>query len=305
MAFSYRYCLTKVPSNQAPFLKPGGYNAGDFLLFRRTMAAYAKHNQSLTPGHLFYLGGYRSQVSKFDLCDSRFFPVTSDAPQENAGYWNGSRATRELICIAEQHCYCVSGILYCLAHGPACVEIPADARAAANGYGLCADEWLGNGHRPTQLYVRDSRRVVTEKVITHNDMNRALTGSDSLGVGGWGVDLNAHQRPAVKDPETGAMIATDEGVIRNSVFELAYRILVPKRDGVTKLLVGTKQPTPHRRQPRQARLTAYTCLLVIRATRISCGMCGRLLQPLVRCWCPLWRCSSDLHRNCRFQRHRH
>jgi hypothetical protein len=247
MAFSYRYCLTKVPSNQAPFLKPDGYNSDDFLLFRRTMAAYANHNQSLTPGHLFYLGGYHSKVPKFDLCDSRFFPVTSDAPQENVGYWNGSRATRRMI--ADKHYYYVSGLLYCLAHDPACVEIPADARAAANLYGLCADEWPGNGHRPTQMYVRDGIRMVGDKVATYNDMNRTLTSNDSVGVGGWGVDLHAHQRLAVKDPETGAMVATDEGMVRsgakNSVFELAYSILVPKRDEVVNLLVVSCPSVSH------------------------------------------------------------
>ena len=139
MAYSFRYCLTKDQSNQAPFLAPKGYNASDFLLFRRTVAAYAAHNRSTGVGNIYGLYSYHSHVAKWDLCDSQDFPVTSDAPQENIGYWNGTRAFRQ--SVAEKHYYYVSGMLYCLAHDPECVEIPAASRANANMYGLCKDEW--------------------------------------------------------------------------------------------------------------------------------------------------------------------
>ena len=143
--------------------------------------------------------------------------------------------------VAEQHYYYVSGMLYCLAHDPECVEIPAALRANTLKYGLCADEWPENGHKPTQMYVREARRMVGDKVTTYNDMNTTLDTDDTIGVGGWHVDLHVHQRLAVKDATTGMMVATDEGNMmassKNPIFELGYSLMVPKRNEATNLLV--------------------------------------------------------------------
>ena len=55
-----------------------GYNASDFLLFRRTVASYAAHNRSTGIPNIYGLYNYHSHVPKWDLCDSQDFPVTSD-----------------------------------------------------------------------------------------------------------------------------------------------------------------------------------------------------------------------------------
>jgi hypothetical protein len=39
-----------------------------------------------------------------------------------------------------------------------------------NSYGLCADEFVGNGHLPYQLYVRISNRLVGDYVMTQSNI---------------------------------------------------------------------------------------------------------------------------------------
>ena len=82
MGYSYRLCTTLNKDRQVPWPKPDGYKTDDFRLLTRTLQArLANQNRTESMGSIFAMYAYASnQVSKFDLCDSQTFPVTSDAP---------------------------------------------------------------------------------------------------------------------------------------------------------------------------------------------------------------------------------
>jgi len=43
-------------------------------------------------------------------------------------------------------------------------------------YGLCGDEFQDNGHFPTQLYIREARRLVVPAMFTEADMVPSVPG---------------------------------------------------------------------------------------------------------------------------------
>lgn len=77
------------------------------------------------------------------------------------------------------------GAFHYLANDP---RVPADVRAKFSAYGLCADEFVDNGHMPHQLYVRISNRLVSDFVLTQNNLAIPQNKADSIAVGDWSFD---------------------------------------------------------------------------------------------------------------------
>jgi hypothetical protein len=151
MAFSYRACVTTNKTNMQPFqsVAPPGYNPDDFELMRRYLT------QEKSPAlftHIFGVYPYRGYPSsktrtlKHDLCDANTFPITSDAPDLQVGYINGSYADRARVYNNVK--YYVQGYLHWLATDKG---VPKATQDSVLEYGYCADEWPENNHFPPQM----------------------------------------------------------------------------------------------------------------------------------------------------------
>eukprot|EP01065_Artemidia_motanka_P041917 TRINITY_DN5517_c0_g1_i3.p1 TRINITY_DN5517_c0_g1~~TRINITY_DN5517_c0_g1_i3.p1 ORF type:complete len:532 (+),score=94.08 TRINITY_DN5517_c0_g1_i3:113-1708(+) len=232
MAFSYRVCVTRNESNRLAFTKPENYNASDFELMKSYIADQIAAGKSAPSfGKLFGVYGYRGYPrEKHDLCDANTYAVTSDAPDLQKGYMNGTEETRAKIRANVR--YYVQGYLYLLSTD---AGIPSATRKSVNEYGLCKDEWPENGHFPPQMYVREGVRLVGDKVFTQNDWKAAKT-NDSVGLGSWGLDIHVVHRYRGSDG-----FVHDEGYTPYStgahVFQLPYSMLMPKRAEVQNLAV--------------------------------------------------------------------
>ena len=66
--------------------------------------------------------------------------------------------------------------------------MPQAVRDKFSAYGLCADEFAAFGHMPPQLYVRISNRIVSDFVLTQNNLAAPRARPDSIGVGDWSLD---------------------------------------------------------------------------------------------------------------------
>ena len=64
-------------------------------------------------------------------------------------------------------------------------SVPEDIRSKyANDWGLCGDEFPETAHMSPQLYIREARRLVGEKVFTQNNaLDKAPRGIESIGMG--------------------------------------------------------------------------------------------------------------------------
>eukprot|EP00730_Choanoeca_flexa_P006016 TRINITY_DN12069_c0_g1_i1.p1 TRINITY_DN12069_c0_g1~~TRINITY_DN12069_c0_g1_i1.p1 ORF type:complete len:658 (+),score=145.61 TRINITY_DN12069_c0_g1_i1:193-1974(+) len=249
MAYSFRACLTTRKDNQVPFPKPEGYSTADFELARRHVMAEleAKHSLRLPWGFLGY-SNYPPGDKQDACCGSG--PVGIDATGLEVGYANGTRAQRQ--AIYNRIKYYVQGLMYFWQQDPD-ANIPADTRTMFQSYGLCKDQWPENGHFPPQLYVREARRLVGDRVFTQNDRIEASSNcrEDSIGLAVWGIDIHEMQRVAIPDNHNSSRLkAFNEGLTSPSMggtfwYELPYWLLLPKRSQVINVMAPNTPSISH------------------------------------------------------------
>lgn len=116
----------------------------------------------------------------------------SDQPGLNRGWASATWEQREAMTAA--HTYFELGTFFFLANDP---SVPQSVRDKFSSYGLCADEFAAFGHLPPQLYVRISNRLVSDFVLTQNNLAAPRAKPDSIGVGDWSLDEHMTGKYAV------------------------------------------------------------------------------------------------------------
>jgi len=103
-----------------------------------------------------------------------------------------------------------------------------------NEFGLAKDEFVDHENWPHQLYVRESRRMLGDFVMTQKDVQTQLTKADVIGMGSYNSDSHNVQR-YVNDRGH----AQNEGNMEVPVtpYQIPFRILLPGKAQVTNLLV--------------------------------------------------------------------
>jgi FAD dependent oxidoreductase len=116
-------------------------------------------------------------------------------------------------------------------------------------WGLAKDEFLDTGHWPHQLYVRDARRMLGEYVLTQHDLQEHRWKYDSIGMGGYNIDIRevqwiAHKVYRFPKVEDEVLM---EGYLSMPVepYEIPYRVLLPRQDECSNLLVAACISSSH------------------------------------------------------------
>ena len=238
MAFQHRMCIS-ADADRVPWPRPEGYSRDDFLLIQRGIEAWGGHADFFTKLPPSTLPGYPGKKKKFCLCCGISIGST-DQPGLNKGWASASWDRRQQII--DEHTYFELGAFYFLSNDP---KVPAAVRAAFSEYGLCADEFQEFGHIPPQLYVRISNRLVSDYVITQNNIaSPSRSKHDSVAVGDWSFDEHMTGKYAVpKDDAPGEYVVMIEGNFWPSIsngsnwYDLPFRAIVPKRGTGANLLV--------------------------------------------------------------------
>jgi FAD dependent oxidoreductase len=244
-AYNFRMTFSKNKTNMIPFKKPLNYNSDDWELLRR----YATSSQ-VKPGATIssfmnpsLLG--RGLVDKTKTDTNNNGPVSTDVLQggENdvpvAWEWPTASPKRrqELWEYAKEY---TMGLFWTLGNDPV---IPQSVRDSMNSYGLAADEYVDNDNWPYQFYVREGRRMVGEFVLTQKDKQVETKKVDTIGLAGYNVDSHNTQRFIDEKNWT-----RNEGDVENLgqfPVELPYRIVLPKNEQATNLLVPTAVSASH------------------------------------------------------------
>lgn len=242
MAFQHRLCISE-GEWMTPWPKPEGYDPDDFLLMQRVVDATGNANAftRMPPGPYH---GYPGPKKKYDLCCG-ISVAASDQPNINKGWASASFERRKEI--HAEHTYFELGTFYYLANDP---KVPQDIRDQFSKYGLCKDEFVDNGNIPYQLYVRISNRLVSDFVLTQNNICSPRYRKDSIAVGDWSFDEHMTGKYAVPDGKGGYQVMLegnfwpsvasgcpggDDG--QGNKYDVPYSVIVPKRGTGINLLV--------------------------------------------------------------------
>lgn len=226
-AYCFRMCMSNVPTNSTPFPKPDGYDESMYeLLFRNFEAGDLRF-----PMHPLMMPN-----GKTDTNNNCAF--STDAIGVNYAYPEASYEERAKI-IAEHTRY-QQGLMWTLANHP---RVPEQIRNQMAKWGLAADEFTDNGNWPTEIYVREARRMIGDYVMTQADCRRERVCDDSVGMGSYNMDSHNIQRYV-----TPAGFVQNEGDVQESTrgaYAISYRSIVPKRGEAANLFVPAALSSSH------------------------------------------------------------
>jgi hypothetical protein len=231
-ACNYRLCLTQNPANQMPIDPPPDYDPARYELVARYLAAAQAQNIPLAlcqkpKMNLVFLKIDSLPNQKTDVNNSGW--VSTDYIGYGSDYPEADYATRKKI--AKDHENYTRGLLHFLATDP---RVPENIRTQMQLWGLCRDEFQDNGGWPFQLYIRESRRMIGDYVMTEHDCRRKTTLDDSIGLGSYAMDSHSFRR-VVRD----GVLTMDGGgsTALTAPYPISYRAITPKADECENLLV--------------------------------------------------------------------
>lgn len=224
-AYNFRLCLTRAADRMA-FPCPPGYDPGRYELLLRYIQAGVwdvfGNNQAMPNG-------------KTDMNNNG--AVATDNIGRSYGWPDGKYEQRERIF--QDHVRYQQGLLYFLANDP---RVPQTIRDQVSGWGLPRDEFTGTGGWPHELYVREGRRMICDRVITEHDCRGLTTIEDSIGLASYTMDSHNCRRLVVDGK------ARNEGNVEVPIpgpYRIPYRALRPRSGECDNLLVPVALSASH------------------------------------------------------------
>lgn len=224
-AYCYRLIATQRNDLKVPWPKPAHYDPARYELLLR----YINAHPGIVFARLVHLGSIPN--GKFDLNASG--PFSIDYVNGNRAYPEASYADRNRML--QDHEDYEKGFLWFLAHDP---RVPKALRDEANTWGLAKDEFVDTHNWPVQIYMRESRRMIGQYVMTEKDILQDKTKGDSVGIGSFVLD--SHWVRRVANPQGFVRIEghLDESInLAKNPYEIPYRSLTPKPADCENLLV--------------------------------------------------------------------
>ncbi|WP_293667682.1 FAD-dependent oxidoreductase [uncultured Parabacteroides sp.] len=229
-AYNFRLCLTDNKENQRPFEKPENYDPAKYELLARAIRKMDLHIDNYL---LFNWGAMPD--NKYDVNNRG--PLSTDMIGMNYDYPDGDYATRERIW--QEHVDYTKGLLYFLTHDE---RVPLELRDQVSRFGWAKDEFVDNDNFPTQLYVREARRLNGEYIMTQKNCQGEETVGDAIGMAAYGMDSHNCQRIV-----TNGMVKNEGDVEYHGFppYPISYKSITPKREECTNLLVPVCVSSTH------------------------------------------------------------
>ncbi len=217
-AYCYRLCLTNNPKNKIKIEKPKDYNPLEYELLIRSIEKGQKTTSSKYP----------LPSGKIDLNNNDGFSL--DYIGANYNYINSDYKTRAKIL--EEYKTYEQGLLWTLQTNS---HIPEIMRKFYSSWGLAKDEFTDNNNWPTELYIREGRRMVSDFVMTEQYVRSEKEVTNSIGMGSYNMDSHNVQRYLSNN-----RYVKNEGDVQIPVkkpYTISYGTIVPKANECTNLLV--------------------------------------------------------------------
>lgn len=222
-AYNFRMCLTNVPQNRVPFMRPAKYDADRYELLLRTLQAGSRH-----------VFGKFDPMPNGKTDTNNHGPFSTDHIGMNYDYPEASyQRRREII---QEHRDYQQGYFYFLVNDE---RVPAEVRSRMGQWGLAKDEFVDNEHWPWQLYIREARRMRGQMVITEQHLRRTQPTEDPVGMGSYNMDSHHTQRYVARDEQGWAMVRNEGDVQVNpgGPYPISFRALLPRQEECDNLMV--------------------------------------------------------------------
>jgi hypothetical protein len=219
--------MSNVPKNSVPFPKPSDYDDAKYeLLFRNFEAGDLR-----VPMHPLMMPNGKTDTNNNGAFSTDAIGMNYDYPE--ASYERRTEILRE-------HTSYQQGLMWTLANHP---RVPDAVRQEMAKWGLAKDEFTDNRNWPTEIYVREARRMVSDYVMTENDTRRKRQPEDSIGMGSYNMDSHNCQRYV--DATGHAANEGDVQVAPGGPYAISYRAIVPKRGEAENLFVPVCLSSSH------------------------------------------------------------
>jgi FAD dependent oxidoreductase len=234
-AYNFRLCMTRTSANRVPWaeIKPQDYSAQKYELLARYIEAHEMAGKPLAVKSL--MNPVPMPNDKTDTNNNNAF--STDFIGANYDFPDGDYATRDRIW--REHEDYIKGFLYFLSTSE---RVPQRLRDEMNTWGLARDEFAATGHFPSQMYVREARRMISDYVMTEADCRWQRKCDDPVGLGAYNMDSHNCQRLA----QGGC--ARNEGDVQVGVagpYPVSYRSIVPKAAQAENLVVPVALAATH------------------------------------------------------------
>ena len=224
-AYNFRLCLTKNPANRKPIEPPPNYDPKQYELLGRYFDALAAAGKSVILRNFIKL----DMVTRDKTDSNNSGGFSTDFIGMNNDYPDDDEATRKKF---QSDCLTYTkGFLTYLATSP---RVPQSIRSEMQQWGLCLDEFQDTDGWPSQLYVRESRRMISDYVMTEKNCRQEQVAADSIGLAAYSMDSHNCRR-IVRNGKV-----ENEGDVQvppMSPYPISYRSIVPRAEQCENLLV--------------------------------------------------------------------
>ena len=223
-AYNFRLCLTKNPANRNPIEPPPGYDAKQFELLGRYFDALKAGDKKATLGMFLKIDMVTPE--KTDINNNGAF--STDYIGKNYAYPDADYATRAKIW--KEHENYIRGFLTFLATDS---RVPEEMRRDMGAWGFPKDEFADTGGFPHAMYVRESRRMLSDYVMSERVCKQLEKIEDAVGLGAYNMDSHNCRR-IVRDG-----LVENEGDVQIGVkpYPISYRSIIPKQGECENLFV--------------------------------------------------------------------
>jgi hypothetical protein len=278
-SYNFRLILTDNPANRLPWSEPKGYDGKRFALLALYLQQWKEH-KGKEPAFRDVANPVMIPHHEADFNNNGAF--STDYLGKSWAYPDASYAERRRIW--DDHMLYTQSFFWFLASDP---RVPASLRDEVNTWGRAKDEFVDNGNWPTQLYVREGRRMIGLYVMRQDDLQTDRTKPDSIAMGSYNSDSHNVQRVALPDGSV-----RNEGDVQVAVrpYEIPFGTMIPKRQQTENLLVPVCLSASHvayssvRMEPQYMMIgqaAGDTAVLAIRSGKPVAGVDITQLQQLL------------------------
>lgn len=168
-----------------------------------------------------------------EKCDmNNYGAVSSDFIGRNFDYPEGDYATREKIF--QEHVMYQKGLMWFRSNDP---RVPQNIQENWRKWALPADEFPDCGGWPHQLYIRESRRMISDYIVTEADCKGVRECDDPVGMGSYTLD--SHNCRRFVSVENGVARVLNEGDVQvpTPPYKISRRSITPRKSECENLLV--------------------------------------------------------------------